>query len=232
MTERPAPLCGLDLDGTLVDSGPDICLHINGMLQHMGLPTADHAEILTHVGHGASQLVNGVLQRFPQVDAAAALEVFRGAYRQRPLVHSRLYDGVGAALDALVRAGFRLAVVTNKPLAIAQQLLEGLGIRARFHAVMGSEAGLPLKPDPAMLWAAAAQAGADPARVCMVGDSTVDLDTALAAGCPFAGVSYGLDGGAGLRARGIALHPALGAAVDAVAADLKRKAPPAAGARA
>jgi phosphoglycolate phosphatase len=201
-------LCAWDLDGTLVDTLDDICLHVNRTLAALGLPEQPADQIRIHVGRGAVELLRGVLVHEHLV--LRALGMFQQSYLDMPVVHSRLFAGGRESLQAMKRAGIYNAVVTNKPKDITERILQVLDVRDLFVAVEGAAPHLPTKPDPTLLRRAAHTAQVtDPRRVTLVGDSFIDLMTAHAFGCGFVGVAHGMDKGAGLRAHGQQVHASL-----------------------
>lgn len=198
-------LCALDLDGTLVDSAGDICRHVNATLQAMGQPVREQTEIRRHIGRGAQLLMRGLLPNASDNEIHSATDDYRRRYQAAPLVECVLYPGAVELLQRLKAAGVPMALVTNKPQEIAVAMLEQLGVLPLFSSVQGAVEGRAHKPDPAGIRAAAELVGAEPSTTVMVGDSVVDLDTAVAFGCAFQGVAHGIDAGMGLRARGIRL---------------------------
>lgn len=177
-----------DLDGTLIDSVPDIHNAAVRMLAEEGHPPLGIARIRSFIGNGVPALISKIMNDIGEnpEDAArhAVLEQgFMRHYRAAPAVLSRPFDNVENALQALAAAGFTLAVCTNKPEGIARQILQDLGMGSCFRAVIGGDSLSVRKPDPAPLHAAIAQAGARTA--IYVGDSEVDSETALAANLPF-----------------------------------------------
>lgn len=178
-----------DLDGTLVDSLDDIALHLNAMLADRGLPTRAREDIQAWVGHGAEQLVRRAVEDPAQVPEALA--TFRALYRARPVVHTRIYDGLATVLDRIA-PGRILAVLSNKPHALTVTVVEAVLGRWPFAVVVGQRIGHPHKPDPAALREVMTALAVEPSASVMVGDSEVDLATARAAGVASVAVSWGL----------------------------------------
>ncbi len=189
MALRDARAVIFDLDGTLIDSLPDIALHLNTMLEARGLAPRSLVEIGEWVGYGAEQLVVRAIPHPEQL--ADALAQFRAHYRARPVVHSRVFDGLGEELDKLA-AGRKLAILSNKPHDLTVACADALLRRWPFSVVAGQRAGRPHKPDPAALLEVAAELAIDPRDCVMIGDSEVDIATARAAAVPGIAVSWGL----------------------------------------
>jgi phosphoglycolate phosphatase len=181
-----------DLDGTLIDSRRDLADAANALIAEQGGTPLEIDRIAAMVGEGAATLVAralraaGIENRSP----AAALERFLGLYDERLLAHTRLYDGIDEALRDLSKHG-PLAVLTNKPVAAAQRILDGLSVGAAFQWVLGGDGPHPRKPDPQGLFQIVTAARTTPARTAMVGDSRIDLETAHAAGCGLCVAAYG-----------------------------------------
>lgn len=178
-----------DLDGTLVDSLDDIALHLNAMLVARGLGPRSRAEIGEWVGYGAEQLVVRAMPHPEQV--ADALAEFRAGYRARPVVHTKMYDGLASVLDAITD-GRKLAILSNKPHDLTVAVADTLLGRWPFAVIAGQRPGKPHKPDPAALLDVAAELAVEPSACVMIGDSEVDIATARAAGVASIGVSWGL----------------------------------------
>jgi phosphoglycolate phosphatase len=182
-----------DLDGTLVDSRADLAGAVNHVLVAFGRPPIDPRTVHGYVGDGARVLVE---RAFGPLDADAmevALDVFLRHYGAHCLDETRLHPGLDDALAALAGTGRTLSVVTNKPHALAERILLGLGVREAFVDVVGGDSLPSRKPDPAGLRRVAARAGVPIDRTVLVGDSPIDLDTAVAAGGRFCGVTWGFD---------------------------------------
>ncbi len=175
-----------DLDGTLVDSLPDLTAAVNRTLGS----TLTVADIRPMVGDGVAALMARALAHLGREDATA-LPRFMADYEANAAVATRPFEGIVAALDALAEAGWRMAVCTNKPEGAARALLDGLGLSSRFAAVGGGDSFPVRKPDPAHLLETLKAAGGG--RAVMVGDHHNDVRGAQAAGIPsvFAGWGYG-----------------------------------------
>lgn len=162
------------------------------MLAARGRPAIDPRTVYDYVGDGARALIERAFGPLPAADLEAALALFLDHYGSHCLDETRLYAGLDDALAALRAAGRSLSVVTNKPRALAERILAGLGVRDAFVDVVGGDSLPTRKPDPAGLRRVAARAGVAIAHTMLVGDSPVDLDTASAAGAVFCGVAWGL----------------------------------------
>ena len=190
----------VDLDGTMVDSAPDIAVAANCMLAELGAAPLPLASVRGFIGRGVANLVRQVLAATPAlaaVDEATALTLFEGHYVACNGRHSTLFPGVLDGLRLLRELGYPLACVTNKPRAFTEPLLDALGLSSCLDAVLCADAAMPLKPDPALLIAACRQFHARPADCVMVGDSAVDAAAAARAGMPVYLVRYGYPGDAG-----------------------------------
>lgn len=183
-----------DLDGTLIDSAPDLASAVNAMLLKLapGCAPLREAEVRSFVGDGARTLMQRSLAaRSLGLPLERALQVFLEEYRGRMLQATRLYPGAREALDALRRA-HTLALLTNKLGEMSRAILQGLGVADRFARICGGDE-VPKKPDPAGLLQLVAELGAAPSETAMVGDSANDVHTGRAAGTRTVGVTYGYD---------------------------------------
>ena len=199
-----------DLDGTLVDSVPDLTAAVNEVLDRFGRPILTEAEIRQYVGDGARLLLARALARrtdadpgMPEVDRAWS--EFVNSYEAHLCIHSRLYPGVAETLSHLHATGVGMGVVTNKPARFIAPLLDRLGIRDPFGALVGGDSLPQRKPDPAPVRAALRQLELTGGAACvMVGDSINDVLAGRAAGCVVVGVSYGYNQGVDLAQAGAA----------------------------
>ena len=187
------PLAVFDLDGTLVDSAPDLHAALDRLMAARGLPPFGRAEVVAMIGDGAKVLVERALAARQQPFDAAALDHFLADYTAHAAVETRLFPGIEAALDTIARDGWRMAVCTNKPVGAARDLLGALGLLDRFAAIGGGDSFPVRKPDPAHLLATIAQAGGMGAGAVMIGDHRNDVAAARGAGlpCVFVGWGYG-----------------------------------------
>lgn len=184
-----------DLDGTLVDTAPDLIGTLNHILTEEGLPALPLGEARPFIGHGARALLQQGFQAAGQTLHPARLQQlfdrFIPHYRDRIAQESRPFPGCEAALDALVAAGARLCVCTNKPSELSEALLEALCLLPRFAAVIGPDRAPAPKPDAAHLRAAVDAAGGEMGRVILVGDSGADAGAARNAGAGLILVDFG-----------------------------------------
>ena len=183
-------LIAFDLDGTLVDSRRDLADSANELLVELGGSPLPEDAIARMVGEGAAVLVRRALIAAGVREAGTALQRFLAIYDTRLLRHTRVYAGMEGVVRFAGTLG-RVAVLTNKPLAPSERILEGLGIREHFDFVVGGDGGLPRKPDPSSLQALIHEAGASAATTMLVGDSAIDHETAVRAGVRCGIVSFG-----------------------------------------
>lgn len=189
-----------DLDGTLVDSVPDLAAAIDRMLQELGRAPAGVAAVRNWVGNGARVLVRralaGDIEHGSVVDAEAevALARFLEIYTDCHQL-TRLYPGVHELLEALSTAAVELAVVTNKPERYVGPLLEQVGLGSYFRWIIGGDTLPQQKPDPAALLQVMRLAGVTAQQSLFIGDSRNDVLAARAAGVPCVAVSYGYNHG-------------------------------------
>ncbi|WP_082613435.1 phosphoglycolate phosphatase [Bosea sp. Root483D1] len=189
------PIVVFDLDGTLAETAPDIMHTLNVILEREGLPALPVERARELVGAGARALIErGFKVSGRPLDTEKLEQLFEDflvIYAGSVAKDSYVHDGVIAALDALAADGFVFAVCTNKPILHTRLILDHFGITGRFAAIAGRDSFPFFKPDPRHLTQTIAEAGADPARAVMVGDSRTDVDTARAAGIPVVCVPFG-----------------------------------------
>jgi phosphoglycolate phosphatase len=180
-----------DLDGTLVDSAPDIAAALNDALAELGQPTHPLDTVTTYVGDGAAKLVERAVGLTAPIDQTLLLERFKARYAANLCVRTRLYPGIAGTLEAFRARGTPLAVVTNKPGDLARTLLRTLAIDGFFVEVVGDGDGFPRKPSPEIALAVCARHAVAPADALLVGDGLPDVRLARAAGCRAAAVTWG-----------------------------------------
>jgi phosphoglycolate phosphatase len=181
-----------DLDGTLIDSRLDLAHAVNATRAHMGMTQLDFERVYSYVGNGAPVLIRRALgERATELEVEEALEFFLEYYREHALDCTTLYPGVKESLERLGAAGKRMAVLTNKPVRMSNAIVEGLGVAGHFFQVYGGNSFDFKKPHPIGVETLMRQAGVDRLRTVMVGDSAVDVNTAINAGVRSCGVTYG-----------------------------------------
>jgi phosphoglycolate phosphatase len=189
------PTAVFDLDGTLVDTAPDLIGALNVALALENLKAVPTSEVRTLVGGGVRvMLQRGLALRGHSVSAERFEELaaaFLAHYEINIAQESTVYPGVADVLDHLTDAGYRLAVCTNKPERFSFLLLDALGLRDRFAAVCGADTFSARKPDPIHLLGTIERAGGDPARSVMIGDSETDLNAARNSRVPCVLLDYG-----------------------------------------
>lgn len=184
-----------DLDGTLVDTAPDLADATNYVLETLGLARIDELEIRPFVGHGALAMIDGAVKSHGRLLSEAELhglfEVFLAYYASHVADRSVPYPNVRETLMALRDTGATLAVCTNKMEMQARSVLEALKLDGYFTALTGRDSLAAYKPDPLHLTGTIERAGGDAAQSIMVGDSETDIRTAKAAKVPIVAVSFG-----------------------------------------
>ncbi|WP_081754165.1 phosphoglycolate phosphatase [Catenovulum agarivorans] len=191
-----------DLDGTLVDSAPDLAAAVNQTLTQLNLNTYSEQQIRTWVGNGAKVLIERALSGSQQIDpnldtalANDALTLFLNNYQENVCVHSKLYQGVAPTLAKLKDTGYTLAIVTNKPEKFIQPILEKLQIAEFFAASLGGDSLPEKKPSPQPLLHICQQLNAKVENTIMIGDSHNDILAAKAANMQSIGLTYGYNYG-------------------------------------
>jgi phosphoglycolate phosphatase len=184
-----------DLDGTLVDSAPDLATALNKVLTKEGLPPASLEDARRFVGQGARALMVRALGVHRMHPGAAELdrltEAYVSALAEDVSSKSKVYPGIFGMLDALKATGALMCVCTNKRTDLSVMLIRDMGLTKYFAAVVGSDAVKNRKPHPDHFVEAVRKAGGDPARAMMVGDSSNDVNSAKAAGAPVAVYAHG-----------------------------------------
>lgn len=192
-----------DLDGTLADTSGDLIAAANSCFRALG-----HGDLLspgaddkTAVRGARAMLRLGFSRLGGMAEAQVAAEIeaqflpLIGYYDRAIDIHTYLYPGAMAAVEQLKSDGYAVGICTNKPEGLADKLLKSLGIRSAFGSLVGSDTLAVRKPDPAPLIEAARRVGGDPARMCLIGDTDTDRNTALAANVPSVLVTFGPAGG-------------------------------------
>jgi phosphoglycolate phosphatase len=186
-----------DLDGTLIDTIGDLAAAVNVMLRLLGARELPEPRVGALVGNGVEQLVQSALKeslgKTPTHSAhqSAALGLFRQLYAQGLFRRSRVYPGVVQGLQALADRGIVLCCITNKDSMFAEPLIREAGLSSFLAFTLCADRAEDRKPSPNMLLSACSRLGVTPAEMLYVGDSSVDIAAARAAGCPVIAVSYG-----------------------------------------
>lgn len=193
-----------DLDGTLVDSVPDIAHALDEALRAAGLAVVGEARVRCWVGRGSRTLVCDALEHVlgvepSQAQADALLAAYLARYRERCTTLTRALPGAGELLDALVGCGVRLACVTNKPAQIATRVTDHVFPATHFEVLVGGDSGAGVKPAPGPLQAALVRLGVDAADAVLVGDSRHDVHAARAASVAVVCVANGYNHGEDVR---------------------------------
>jgi phosphoglycolate phosphatase len=186
-----------DLDGTLVDTAPDLLNALNHVLDHAGLETVDLQTVAGMIGHGAKAMIRkgmthqGLTPSEPDLDGL--FDRFLVYYSEHIAIGSRPFDKAPEILDGLAADGAILSVCTNKKQDLSDKLLDALGLAPRFAAIIGADSVPSKKPDGDHIVRTVHAAGGDPARAIMVGDSRTDERAARNAGLPFVFVPFGYE---------------------------------------
>jgi phosphoglycolate phosphatase len=182
-----------DLDGTLVDTAPEIADAVNDLLAELGRPRVPDELVLEWIGEGTRVLLGRALKHsaIPEHEFAHLWPRFEVLYGERCGLRSHPYPGIHAALERLRRAGSVLAVVTNKEAVYTHRVLERHGLSEFFSLVVAGDTLPVRKPDPKVIQHALAALGADSGSVVLVGDSIIDVRAARAAAIPVWAVRHG-----------------------------------------
>jgi phosphoglycolate phosphatase len=184
-----------DLDGTLVDTAPDLCSALNWVLERIDRPQVALDDVRNMVGEGARKLIERALAASGPAPSAEEVEShvvhFLDHYQRNMSVQSVPFPGVEETLDTLAGLGAQVAICTNKPEEMAVLLLDDLGLGHRFPVILGGDS-LPMKkPDPGHLIGTVERMGASLDDTVFVGDSHIDVAAARGAGVPVIAVSFG-----------------------------------------
>ena len=194
----------IDVDGTLVDSVPDLAWCVDAMMKEIGMPEHGEERVRHWVGNGVERLVKRALINALDGEPEAALfdqalPIFQDLYSENTSKRSCLYDGVIDALDFLKTADVRIGCVTNKASQFTLPILRDLGISDYFETVLCGDQVERKKPDPQPLLMSAEKLGVDPGSSLMLGDSMSDVKAARAAGFDIICMSYGYNHGEDIR---------------------------------
>jgi phosphoglycolate phosphatase len=203
MIKKPEMIL-IDVDGTLVDSVPDLAFCVDEMMQRLGRPVQGEAKVRDWVGNGVERLVRraliGQLDGEPEeADFERAYPIFLELYAVNTSQRSLLYPGIREGLDYLKSQGYRLGCVTNKASRFTLPLLRDLGIHDEFEIIIAGDTLAKKKPDPLPLLHAAEKLGVKPEKALMIGDSQSDVKAARAAGFQIVCMSYGYNHGEDIR---------------------------------
>jgi phosphoglycolate phosphatase len=190
-----SPLAVFDLDGTLIDTAPDLVDTLNLILAREGLAAVPFAQARNMIGGGARTMIERGLaaegRPAGRVEVDGLYRDFLAHYSDHIADRSQPFPGLDAALDQLAAAGWRFAVCTNKLEGLSLKLLDTLGLTARFDAICGQDTFGVQKPHPDILLQTIRRAGGTPERSIMIGDSATDINVARAAAVPVIAVEFG-----------------------------------------
>jgi phosphoglycolate phosphatase len=190
-----APIIVFDLDGTLVETAPDLVDTLNVIFAREGMPPVPYDTARALIGGGVKAMIARGIEAekrsFTPAKLERMLEDFIAHYAEHVADRSHVFPGLIAALDRLADDGFHFAVCTNKLEGLSRSLLEKLALSERFKAICGQDTFGIQKPNPEVLRRTIAAAGGDPRRAIMVGDSETDILTARGAGIPVIAVDFG-----------------------------------------
>jgi phosphoglycolate phosphatase len=191
----PSPLVVFDLDGTLIDTAPDLVDTLNLILAREALPAVPFAAARNMIGGGARTMIERGLAAEGRASTREEVDRlyrdFVAHYSDHIADRSRPFPGLEAALDQLAEAGWRFAVCTNKLEGLSVRLLDALSLSARFDAICGQDTFGVQKPHPDILLRTIERAGGAPDRAVMIGDSATDINVARAAAVPVIAVDFG-----------------------------------------
>lgn len=186
---------GFDLDGTLINTLPDLTLVVNSMFLEHGFPTVTQQQVLSWVGKGADIFFQNaiaytgkVFDAAQQVSMRASFDKFYATY---VCEESTLYPNVKETLEALKAEGFTLVVITNKPTKLVEPVLTAFGIYHLFSETLGGQSLPKIKPNPDPMWFICEKFGIQPNELLFVGDSENDVIASTKAGCDVVGLTYG-----------------------------------------
>jgi len=195
MSDETPPIAVFDLDGTLIDTAPDLIATLNTILERVACPPLEFANARSMIGNGALAMLRAGLgaagKPVTEDELKGLFGDFIDHYSANIAVHSRPFEGLEAALDILEENGWRLAVCTNKLEGLSVDLLGALDLKDRFATICGSDTFAFKKPDPRHITATVERAGGHAGQAVMVGDSANDILAAQAANVPVVAVDFG-----------------------------------------
>lgn len=201
-----------DLDGTLIDSVPDLALSTNEMLKTLNMTTYSTELIRSWVGNGAEVLtkraLSGSIDICPNLSPASvekALSIFLASYEKNVCVDTCLYPNVKTTLQTLKNSGYRLVIVTNKPEQFIHPILEKLALNNLFEMLVGGDTLSKRKPDPMQLNHVCNELNVNASQCVMIGDSKNDIFAATAANMHSIGLTYGYNHGENIKSQGATL---------------------------
>jgi len=192
MADFPFDVVAFDLDGTLADTAPDLTAALNHALAQLGRPPVPAEDVRHMVGHGARALLQKGLAATGEMSeelVERGFPIFIDYYLAHIADGTTIFPGLEVALETLASRGVKLAVCTNKAEGLARELINSLGWKTRFDALVGGDTLPTRKPDPAMLFEAIARCGGG--RAAYVGDSITDTETGINANIPTIAVTFG-----------------------------------------
>jgi phosphoglycolate phosphatase len=194
----------IDLDGTLLDTAPDLAEAANRMLAELQLPAIEENLIKTYIGNGVSRLIKRVLTRSMDGEPDAALfelaqPIYEKHYQEVVSLNSRPFPGVVEGMEAMKQAGYHLACITNKAAKFTIPLLKDTGLHHYFELILSGDSLPKRKPDPLPLLHACEVFKVKPEEMLLIGDSLNDTQAARAAGCHVFCVPYGYNRGGDVR---------------------------------
>jgi phosphoglycolate phosphatase len=178
-----------DLDGTLVDTLPDVAFGVNKALEQMGHSPLSLEQVKKAVGPGKDEFIRAIFPGVQNPEGKMFLSLFREIYWEHCLDETRLFSGMGNVLIRLENR--KLGVASNKPRTYTEKILEGLGIRSRFDDVLGPEDVVHAKPHPEMIIKLMERVDGIPSQTLLVGDTDMDILAGRGAGIGVCGVRYG-----------------------------------------
>jgi phosphoglycolate phosphatase len=196
MTRTPPRAVLFDLDGTLIDSAPDLIAAVEALCRELGAPAPDPARVREVVSAGGRAMLRRGLPGADETMIDQWLPRFLDIYSANMVRHTRLYDGVAAMLEGFESRGIAWGVVTNKPGWLTRPLLEQMGLHVRCAAIVTGDCLPVRKPDPAPVLRACELAGVEAFATAFVGDDRRDIEAGRAAGTSTVAAAWGyLDGG-------------------------------------